>query len=192
MCIRDRYYSIPINKLYLYTLSRAYLDPPLKVGRGHVTPIYRQVNVEIRTWRRFPNISNGRIWKMGLRSAMNMLHRVWMWFTTGCTRKLSMLKRCIVWIILFSTFTYIACMPPPRLRRVDTSSILYTCMLSTTIIICLHHLNVCYTWHFSSSTRHAFLFVNRPSEVEFWWCIHVVHASSIRASMHHFILANTF
>ena len=77
------------------------------------------VNVYIQTWRRFSNVSNGRIWKRGLQSAMNLLYRVWMWFTTRCTCELSMRKHCIaingvtnlgtgghVWIL---TFTYIAC-----------------------------------------------------------------------------------
>ena len=43
----------------------------------------------------FSTVSNGYIWKRGLRSIMNMLYHLWIWFTTGCTCKLSMHKRCI-------------------------------------------------------------------------------------------------
>ena len=112
---------------------------PLKVVRGHVTHIYimyRHVNVEIRTWRRFSNVGNGRIWKKGLWSAMNLLYRVWMLLTctTRCTCKLSVHKCCIA-INSVTNFRYrqtwlnfdiyICCMPSPHLLRVDTLQLRY-------------------------------------------------------------------
>ena len=72
--------------------------------------------------RCFSNVSNSCIWKRGLQSGINLLYHVWMWFTTRCTCKFSMHKRCIA-INGVTNFRYrgpclnfdvhVRCMPSP-------------------------------------------------------------------------------
>ena len=49
-----------IWRYYMSGFEQGYIDLP-KAERGHVTPIYRHVNVEIQTWQHFSNVSNGHI-----------------------------------------------------------------------------------------------------------------------------------